>query len=155
MFTNLNDFRAFVLAGSAVFTVVSKKSGERRTFRVRLSDGPHSRPNTYFLDVLRGPDNESDYQYMGFLYFLPQEFAPHQLGVPHVKTARGIDPDHTGLALMRWVIDQTFARTEDTTRLFERSEIHHSGVCGRCGRLLTTPQSIASGLGPICAQKGA
>lgn len=28
------------------------------------------------------------------------------------------------------------------------------GACGRCGRKLTVPGSIASGIGPTCAEKG-
>lgn len=32
-------------------------------------------------------------------------------------------------------------------------EILHEGKCGRCGRALTTPISIALGLGPECAMK--
>ena len=32
-------------------------------------------------------------------------------------------------------------------------EIWHEGSCGRCGRTLTVPESIASGIGPECAKK--
>lgn len=30
---------------------------------------------------------------------------------------------------------------------------HLTGVCGRCGRLLEDPESVAAGIGPICATK--
>jgi hypothetical protein len=29
--------------------------------------------------------------------------------------------------------------------------VYHEGRCGACGRRLTTPESISSGLGPVCA----
>jgi hypothetical protein len=29
---------------------------------------------------------------------------------------------------------------------------HHEGKCGRCGRLLTVPSSIESGIGPECSK---
>lgn len=29
-------------------------------------------------------------------------------------------------------------------------EVWHEGRCGRCGRALTVPESIASGIGPVC-----
>jgi hypothetical protein len=29
-------------------------------------------------------------------------------------------------------------------------KVCHCGHCGRCGKLLTVPESIKSGLGPIC-----
>jgi hypothetical protein len=32
-------------------------------------------------------------------------------------------------------------------------DVLHSGRCGRCGRTLTTPDSIERGLGPECAHK--
>ena len=31
-------------------------------------------------------------------------------------------------------------------------EVWHEGRCGRCGRKLTTPQSVETGFGPVCAQ---
>jgi predicted metal-dependent hydrolase len=30
--------------------------------------------------------------------------------------------------------------------------VHHEGKCGRCGRLLTVPSSIESGIGPECSK---
>jgi len=33
-------------------------------------------------------------------------------------------------------------------------ELMHEGRCGRCGRPLTRPESIQSGIGPICATLG-
>jgi hypothetical protein len=32
-------------------------------------------------------------------------------------------------------------------------EISHEGRCGHCARLITTPGSLASGIGPECAAK--
>ena len=37
------------------------------------------------------------------------------------------------------------------TELPEQLEFWHAGRCGRCGRRLTVPASIASGFGPECA----
>lgn len=31
-------------------------------------------------------------------------------------------------------------------------KVHHEGKCGRCGRELTVPESIESGIGPECAK---
>ena len=30
-------------------------------------------------------------------------------------------------------------------------EVWHEGICGRCGRKLTVPESVERGLGPECA----
>jgi hypothetical protein len=49
----LERIRAFMLSGQAKFTLVSERTGDRKTFRVRASDNP----TTYFVDLLVGPDN--------------------------------------------------------------------------------------------------
>ena len=33
----------------------------------------------------------------------------------------------------------------------ENIKIWHNGYCGKCGRMLTVPDSIDSGFGPVCA----
>jgi hypothetical protein len=32
-------------------------------------------------------------------------------------------------------------------------KIHHEGRCGKCGRLLTVPESVETGIGPECAKR--
>ena len=32
-------------------------------------------------------------------------------------------------------------------------DVHHEGKCGKCGRPLTVPESVKTGLGPICSGK--
>ena len=32
-------------------------------------------------------------------------------------------------------------------------ELHHEGKCGKCGRKLTTPQSVKTGFGPKCSEQ--
>jgi hypothetical protein len=34
-------------------------------------------------------------------------------------------------------------------------ELWHEGRCGKCGRALTVPESIESGLGPVCESREA
>ena len=31
--------------------------------------------------------------------------------------------------------------------------VYHVGKCGKCGKKLTTPESILTGLGPTCSNK--
>jgi hypothetical protein len=37
--------------------------------------------------------------------------------------------------------------------VFNQVEFRHEGCCGRCGRTLTTPESIDTGFGPECSGK--
>lgn len=124
---------AFVLAGNATFTVVSHKTDARFTLKVRQPkpDGPH------FVSVLTGPNNEDDYQFLGSI-FDRKEYR-------HGARSR-ISPEAPSAKAARWVCSRLLAGQELTN-----CELHHEGRCGRCGRKLTVPESIISGIGPECA----
>lgn len=53
------------------------------------------------------------------------------------------------LAVLAWSLRIVDGKTE----LPPNYGMFHAGRCGRCGRLLTTPESIESGLGPDCITK--
>ena len=125
----------FALAGKAIFTVVSKKTGVRFTFKVRAAEnGP-----MHFISVLTGPDNTQDYKYLGYLrrgvYF-------------HGGAKAKIAADAPSAKAFDW-----FWRALARDALGDRAEVHHEGQCGRCGRALTVPESIQSGYGPECIGK--
>ena len=48
------------------------------------------------------------------------------------------------------ILDWTFRAAEGGDLRTVRAL--HSGCCGRCGRKLTVPESIDTGLGPVCAR---
>jgi hypothetical protein len=122
-----------MLAGNATFTVTSRKTGTRFTFRIRqLSEtAPH------FVSLLNGPDNESSYTFLGSIFNGDRYF--------HGKKSR-VTPGATSAKAFAWL----WAHRNDTD-LLERVEIHHEGKCCRCGRKLTVPSSITAGAGPECA----
>ena len=61
--------RQYVTAGNATFTVLSKRTNNRFTFRVRAPrEGLPGRPVPLFVQVLTGCDNESDYTFLGSLF---------------------------------------------------------------------------------------
>jgi hypothetical protein len=136
---NRIDAIKFALAGNATFTVVSRLSGNRFTYKVTKQDGTP----WFRVGVLTGPDNMSNYTYVGSIgwdrerYPDPKFFA--RRGVEAPPSARG----------MEWLVRTAF--TNDTA--WERVEFHHAGRCGRCGRTLTVPESIETGFGPECATK--
>jgi hypothetical protein len=132
-----DDVLAFALAGNARLTLVSKKTGARFTYRIRhpKSDGPH------FVSLLTGADNESDFQYMGCIF-------PGNVFRTTAKTRMGDDAPSVRAFTWAWA-----AITRGS--LPESLEVWHEGRCGCCGRALTVPESIASGLGPVCTAKAA
>jgi hypothetical protein len=53
------DTKTFILAGDATFTVTSLATGTRFTYKVDLSKDKRR----YFVSVLTGPDNWTNYKY--------------------------------------------------------------------------------------------
>lgn len=135
----LSDTRKFLLAGHAIFTLVSKKTGARKTFCVRANEDG----TAWFVDLLIGPENSTDYRYLGFMYSKPDG-----LRLKINKDGWGEEAAEG----FRWMLRHIEGPVE-FLKFHEQAEFWHAGMCGRCGHLLTDPESIARGLGPICAEK--
>lgn len=131
-----NNIKRYIFAGSALFTLVSAQS--RYTYKVSQAKGRESRdiePGRFLVGVLAGPDNDADYRFLGIIQ-------DGELTSKRNNNARSF-------AALRWTLD-TIASGGDVS---ERIEVWHEGRCGRCARTLTVPESIANGLGPICASR--
>lgn len=134
--------REFVLAGNALFTITSLRTGKHFTYKAKRSvrydqklglDVPVS-PAAWKISVLNGRDNSKDYRYIGLIHESDKRFRHRFDGV--TTAAKGFE----------WVWNHL-------ERCSERFEFRHAGRCGRCGRRLTVPSSIDSGIGPECADK--
>ena len=137
MITSVEDIARFILGGDATFTVVSKKTGKRYTYKVRLpEDG-----KVYFVGLLTSPD---DYQYLGILD------GEGDYGTFRLTKKSRMKDDSPPVKTFRWVFDKAM---RGDTKLTEQVEFWHEGQCCRCGRPLTVPESIAAGIGPVCAEK--
>jgi hypothetical protein len=132
---NATDILTFIAAGRAVFTITSNATGKSFTYRFgrphdNLDGGP------IFASVLTGPDNQQDYTYMGVYY-------PARRAVVPTKGSK-VAADAPSFVALAWFL----AHAGDP-----RVAFRHEGRCGRCGRALTVPSSIDTGLGPECAEK--
>jgi hypothetical protein len=129
----LSNPRVFITAGKAFFTIRSEKTGARFTYRVSKADNG----NMWFVSVLTGHNNESDYTYIGCI---------NVAGVfVHTKDSK-VAPDAPSFKAFEWFW-QRVENPPDVVSIF------HEGRCGRCGRKLTVPESIESGFGPECNQR--
>lgn len=142
MTTQMHDpdqIREFVFAGNARLTLVSRKTGARFTYRVRAPKEPGA--VSHFVSVLTGPGNEIDYAYLGHFF---------QTSGAYVHGRKSSITEDAPSA-KAWAY---FGRKVlDEGRLPEQIEVWHEGRCGRCGRVLTVPESIERGIGPECAGK--
>lgn len=128
--------------GSATFTI--SQGAERFTYKVNYRDGEDSwnRKPIYFVKVLTGPDNSSNYTYLGYLQDEGRTWR-------HDKKNR-ISPQADSARYFRALIRKVFI---EKAELPAGVEFRHTGRCGRCGRTLTVPESLDTGFGPECAGK--
>lgn len=134
--TDVTQIKTFVRGGNARFTLVSKVTGDRVTYKVRASDDGQVR----FVKVLTGPDNTNAYTFLGTI------FAD---GTYRRGLSSPIGQDAKSARAFAWFFDHAAGGQDamDASKL----EFWHEGRCGRCGRVLTVPESIATGFGPECA----
>lgn len=134
--------RSYMLGGDAKVTLVSLRTGARFTYRIRQKEADskfvhlNKPPQTlYFVSVLTGPDNSSDFEFLGTVF----DGRDYRHG-----NRSQISRDAPSARAFAWTW-QNLGSPE--------VEVWHSGECSRCGRELTDPESIARGLGPKCAER--
>lgn len=130
------DAIAFMFAGNAYMTLRSARTGTRYTFRVSQKKGA----SVWFVSTLYGSDNTGDYSYVGMID-----------AQRHFRITRksNFTDDSPQVKAFEWTLRHLVEKGEVPDQL----EVWHEGRCGRCGRLLTVPESIANGIGPECAKR--
>ena len=150
---SLNDLKTMMLAGNCTLTVKSVRTGVRFTYKVTkgkekinpYTGSPY--PTMYFVNLLAGPDNNSDYSPLGCLRGANREFQTGRwCKVPPTATS------YKAFAYLCNLVDKV-GEGENILPVPEGLEVWHEGKCGRCGRKLTVPESIAIGIGPECLEK--
>ena len=135
--TDPRDIRSFVLAGDALFTLENVDTGNHYTYRVRKSE--RTRSEYRFVSVLHRPENADakDYSYIGMI-----------AGASHLTRTKAvhISPDAQSVKAFNWFWELVRAGKP----LPQQVQFWHAGRCARCGRVLSVPSSIASGVGPEC-----
>lgn len=128
----------FALAGNAILTVESGKTGTRYTYRVRKGKAADS---PYFVGVLSGPDNTADYTYLGTIF--------NRTDYRHGRKST-INQDAPSARAFAYVWEVLQGRRQWPDAL----TVYHEGRCGKCARRLTVPESVTRGLGPECSGEG-
>lgn len=134
--------REFILAGDAIFTVETPEL-QHYTYRVEYQPAGERFPQAWFVKILTGPDNGSDYTYLGKL----DDFT----GQVKTTAKSSMTADAFPVRLLNRILARIWGDDHDA---FERFgyRVHHEGKCGRCARRLTTPESVQLGFGPECAK---
>jgi hypothetical protein len=132
----------FILAGDARVTFLNEATGNRFTYRVTAPKVDTARGGritdlTSPMRFVALADNEATFAYLGFV----RDGGPFVWG----RKSR-VREDAPSVDVFGFVWDALHAG-----EIPAGVSIWHEGHCGRCGRTLTVPASIASGFGPDCA----
>lgn len=148
--------KEFVTAGRAIFTLEIPDTFRTNwkaefgdtvkphyTFKVNFKKGEGSYKDTYFIQLFTGTDNAEylHYTYLGMLDI--------QTGEVKITGKSCRDEDSVEVKLLRRTLKRVWADESDVLEQ-HGFKLYHEGKCGRCGRLLTTPESVTLGLGPEC-----
>ena len=137
-FSSITHARDFALAGNAILTLQSLKSGVHFTFKVRKPDAEEQalknmRPDVWFVKLLTaGSADCGEFTYMGMI----------REGQFTLTRASKMSPNAPAVKAFRFFFE--------STQLHPQLVIMHENHCGKCGRTLTEPESIQSGFGPEC-----
>lgn len=131
------DVKNFVLAGNALITLESGKTGKRYTYKVSKLNKPGT--DVWFVKLLVGDNNDTDYEYICY-------FNKNMRVAVSAKSRMPMDSKPVQAF-------DFFLKHIDAVP--DNLHVYHSCKCGRCGRTLTTPESITRGIGPECYKRGA
>lgn len=131
---------AYLHAGNATFTLRAV-TGTRFTYKVQKPDSWNEQTNPrWFVKVLVAPGM---FVYMGMLLKTNGEYS-----FGFTKASR-IGLSAPSAKAFVWF----YRNLMEGRSIPDKIEFWHSGRCGRCGKQLTVPASIAVGIGPDCASK--
>ena len=134
---NIEDIKRFIVGGNAILTLESKRTGRWFTYRIKRAK-KDDETSPFFVAVLTGNDNETSYTYMGTIF---------DNGKLNFKLTTNSKVGEDALSYKAFTF---FFKLLLENKLHEEIAIYHRGICGRCGRALTTPSSLVNGFGPEC-----
>ena len=135
---NVEDIKKFIVGGKAIITLESRKTGSWFTYRIKRAK-KDDKNSPFFVSVLTGCDNESAYTYMGTIFINNDK-----LSFRLTKNSK-IREEATSYKAFNFFFNLLM-----NDKIHPEMVVYHRGICCVCGRPLTTPDSLISGIGPIC-----
>ncbi len=128
----LDEVLTLMLAGNFTFTATSLKTNEHLTFNVKLDDKDEEH-YTWIVSILIAPN---EYKKIGELHF--NEKVDFEPVIYHKQ--RSVISFQAILHVLKGVKEGMI-------------DFRSMGKCAKCGRPLTTDESIEKGIGPECEKK--
>ena len=124
-----NQLRDFVFAGNSLFTVANEESGNHVTFKVKK----HKEKELWFVTTR----DVHSFEFIGTCF--------ENKKYVHSKKST-LEFTDTKVKVFYWFLTKFFHNQEK----YPMVKVYHHGRCGACNKKLTTPESIKSGIGPVC-----
>lgn len=141
---------SFLTAGNATMTVepsdkfvAARGAKPHYTYKIRHREAKGGYGEAWFVSMLTGPDNQSDYTYLGML--------DAASGTVRLTSRSKLTEDSVPVEIVKRVV-AALARGDGDKISAAGWKVRHEGKCGRCGRKLTEPTSLDCGIGPECRQ---
>ena len=134
--TDKEEIKRFVLSGKAIFTIMNASTGVRFTYKFKQNKNDSKVFWVYMLCMSNNEDDKS-YKFLGG-FSMEKGF---------INSDKAQIKGTLGVRAINWFCKQI---KNDTLQKHEKLRFFHLGKCGRCGKTLTTPESIKNGLGPEC-----
>lgn len=122
------DVLKFMFGGNSSFTVINTDTNNRFTYKMKRAKNS----DLFFVSVLTSPDH---YSYLGVCT---------KGTYSHGKKSK-ISENSQSVQVFKFILNKL-----KLNKLSDVVEVWHMGLCGKCNRPLTVPQSIQLGLGPDC-----
>jgi hypothetical protein len=132
--------------GEVAFSVVSNRTGDRKTFQVTRAKDRDNGGLGWFVSQLTGPDNRLSYTYLLMLTVRWKGDVPTMRLTAKSPTS-GFE--HEGVKAFRWLFNNAI----EETNTLHQAAVWRACNCRRCGKLLTVPESIEAGIGPVCGNR--
>jgi len=131
----------FIKAGKAVFTI-NNPQGKYFTYKINKKVfKENGKETTLFFAMVKKGQNWFDYKYIGI--YNPEKN----------KVFTGIKSNFQYNSIEYKVLDWALKTIDRATDIPKGYEIRHEGKCGKCGKRLTTPESLEYGIGPECIKR--
>ena len=134
--------KQFIFGGKSTFTLSNKEKGTHYTYKVTCKKQPGR--VVYFVSVLSGPDNTSDYSYIGYCT------SSEAVQIWTKKDARQYTDNAPSVKAFNWLLNRVAYCVAENKPFPAFAGFYHMGSCCKCNRPLTDPLSVTLGIGPVC-----
>lgn len=134
---DIPNVKQFLLGGKSYFTVENDETKNHLTYKIVKAENSET---TFFVNVCHA---YNEYNFIGTIFL-----SKDGTDITFRKSKKlKQDEQQTSVAVIIYIINHYLIADRPNLSM----KFYHHGVCCKCGRTLTTPESVKNGIGPYCA----